>query len=290
MMTAPNKTDGERESFEAHYAKVWTGAMGSKRTENDVRDLRVSDGYGGRSHLNGMWEGWQARAALASQAGQRVSDAEIAVHVGNLPTLNQDEYPALGDWWVQLWDGTGDDAKVLARVYGDSPQQAHERAGNFARALLQSASSGGAEAMPAEMDAATLDSVCHAIEFIGAAHYLDGSKSLADIARAAYNAIRARATPVAAQSVTPSERGGWIPFGASFPEDGAKVFIYGYDKSDKQKAMHVAYAECWDGQFTVDDWPYVVSHWMPSEFQLPVPPMPPVTQPPSACDDGKGVA
>lgn len=46
------------------------------------------------------------------------------LHVGNLPTANQDAYPALGAWWVQLWDG--DD--VIARVYGATPEEAHGRA------------------------------------------------------------------------------------------------------------------------------------------------------------------
>lgn len=44
--------------------------------------------------------------------------------VGNLTTLNQDTYPALGKWFVQLWDGDA----VVARVYGDTPEQARERA------------------------------------------------------------------------------------------------------------------------------------------------------------------
>lgn len=44
--------------------------------------------------------------------------------VGNLPTVNQDEYPALGDWWVQVWDGD----RVVARAYGDTPEAAHDMA------------------------------------------------------------------------------------------------------------------------------------------------------------------
>ena len=52
------------------------------------------------------------------------------LHVGYLPTINQDGYPALGAWWVQLWDG--DD--VFARVYGSSPEEAHNRAEMLAAA------------------------------------------------------------------------------------------------------------------------------------------------------------
>lgn len=53
------------------------------------------------------------------------------LHVGNLPTVNQDAYPALGAWWVQLWDGDS----VAARVYGASPEEARSRAAMLAAAL-----------------------------------------------------------------------------------------------------------------------------------------------------------
>lgn len=53
------------------------------------------------------------------------------LRVGNLPTINQDDYPALGVWWVQLWDGD----HVFARVYGSSAKEAHDRAEMLATAL-----------------------------------------------------------------------------------------------------------------------------------------------------------
>ncbi len=49
------------------------------------------------------------------------------IRVGRLPTMNQDEYPGLSGWWVQLRIGE-DGEEVLARVYGNSPEQAHNRA------------------------------------------------------------------------------------------------------------------------------------------------------------------
>lgn len=49
------------------------------------------------------------------------------VRVGRLPTMNQDEYPGLGDWWVQLRIGE-DSEEVLARVYGATAQEAKNRA------------------------------------------------------------------------------------------------------------------------------------------------------------------
>lgn len=56
-----------------------------------------------------------------------VSDDIGEIRVGRLPTMNQDDYPGLGDWWVQLRIG-GDSDEVLARVYGATPQEANNRA------------------------------------------------------------------------------------------------------------------------------------------------------------------
>lgn len=69
------------------------------------------------------------RAALANYAAPQVTSApEIGeIRVGRLPTMNQDEYPGLGDWWVQLRIGEDYD-EVLARVYGATPQEANNRA------------------------------------------------------------------------------------------------------------------------------------------------------------------
>jgi len=61
------------------------------------------------------------------------------VRVGRLSTMNQDEYPGLGDWWVQLRIGENSE-EVLARVYGATPQEASNRAEALAcrAAMLQS--------------------------------------------------------------------------------------------------------------------------------------------------------
>ncbi|WP_259293710.1 hypothetical protein [Klebsiella pneumoniae] len=56
-----------------------------------------------------------------------VSDDIGEIRVGRLPTMNQDDYPGLGDWWVQLRIGEDSD-EVLARVYGATPQEANNRA------------------------------------------------------------------------------------------------------------------------------------------------------------------
>lgn len=48
---------------------------------------------------------------------------EPAFKVGNLVTLTGGEYPGLGQWFVQLWDGD----EVAARVYGDSREVINRR-------------------------------------------------------------------------------------------------------------------------------------------------------------------
>lgn len=53
------------------------------------------------------------------------------IRVGRLPTMNQDDYPGLGDWWLQLRIGE-DFEEVLARVYGSTPQEANNRAAALA--------------------------------------------------------------------------------------------------------------------------------------------------------------
>ncbi len=60
------------------------------------------------------------------------------IRVGRLPTMNQDDYPGMGDWWVQLRIGEDSD-EILARVYGATPQEANSRAEALAcrAAMLQ---------------------------------------------------------------------------------------------------------------------------------------------------------
>ena len=56
--------------------------------------------------------------ALAAPAMQ-----EPAFKVGNLVTLTGGDYPGLGQWFVQLWDGD----EVAARVYGDDREAINRR-------------------------------------------------------------------------------------------------------------------------------------------------------------------
>lgn len=68
----------------------------------------------------------------APVSAEPVANTLGKIRVGRLPTMNQDEYPGLGGWWVQLRIGS-DGEEVLARVYGDTPEQAHSRAAALAQ-------------------------------------------------------------------------------------------------------------------------------------------------------------
>lgn len=63
----------------------------------------------------------------ANREAQPVGNGLGEIRVGNLPTMNQEEYPGLGDWWVQLRIGANHD-EILARVYGATPEEAVARA------------------------------------------------------------------------------------------------------------------------------------------------------------------
>ncbi|HCI7049158.1 Domain of Uncharacterised Function with PDB structure [Klebsiella quasipneumoniae] len=117
--------------------------------------------YRERNPYNGLTTGWQELTEnefsfLKENAGENaefltlyrhaqpapvvpaVSDDIGEIRVGRLPTMNQDDYPGLGDWWVQLRIGKDSD-EVLARVYGATPQEANNRAEALAcrAAMLQ---------------------------------------------------------------------------------------------------------------------------------------------------------
>ena len=82
------------------------------------------------------------------------------IRVGRLPTMNQDDYPGLGDWWVQLRIGKDSD-EVLARVYGATPQEANNRAEAlaFRAALLQDAEPGQRDESPYDPQIASYEKI-----------------------------------------------------------------------------------------------------------------------------------
>lgn len=66
-------------------------------------------------------------ALAANREAQPVNGELGKISVGRLPTMNQENYPGLGDWWVQLRIGVHND-EILARVYGATPEEATARA------------------------------------------------------------------------------------------------------------------------------------------------------------------
>lgn len=57
------------------------------------------------------------------EKSEQQAEQEPVFKVGNLVTVNQDPYPALGQLFVQLWDG--DD--LVARVYADDEKTLRKR-------------------------------------------------------------------------------------------------------------------------------------------------------------------
>lgn len=113
-----------------------------------------------------------------------VSDDIGEIRVGRLPIMNQDDYPGLGDWWVQLRIGKDSD-EVLARVYGATPQEANNRAEALAcrAAMLQAGNS------PAQSDC------CPAQNHVSPEQNGD----------------------------TPAQSQGWIPVSELMPDDNSDV-------------------------------------------------------------------
>lgn len=92
-------------------------------TTKVLNDFITMQGYGvAPSAVEAM-----ARELLANREAQPVAGELGEIRIGRLPTMNQEEYPGLGDWWVQLRIGASRD-EILARVYGATPDEAVARA------------------------------------------------------------------------------------------------------------------------------------------------------------------
>ncbi|WP_458339794.1 DUF551 domain-containing protein [Klebsiella quasipneumoniae] len=91
--------------------------------ESDMAALSPEE----RAEFQARIEDFKALIAQPAPVVPAVSDDIGEIRVGRLPTMNQDDYPGLGDWWVQLRIGEDSD-EVLARVYGATPQEANNRA------------------------------------------------------------------------------------------------------------------------------------------------------------------
>lgn len=66
--------------------------------------------------------------------------------LGNLITLNQDGYPALGSLFVQIWEGDS----VVARVYGESEEEVLSRANDLLARYVQTDVPEGWKLVPKE--------------------------------------------------------------------------------------------------------------------------------------------
>lgn len=95
--------------------------------ESDMAELSPEE----RAEFQAGIEDFKALIAQPAPVVPAVSDDIGEIRVGRLPTMNQDDYPGLGDWWVQLRIGEDSD-EVLARVYGATPQEANNRAESLA--------------------------------------------------------------------------------------------------------------------------------------------------------------
>ena len=93
------------------------------------------------------------------------------IRVGRLPTMNQDDYPGLGEWWVQLRIGEDSD-EVLARVYGATPREANNRAEALAcrAAMLQAEPASNSDELPLDYLQGHKDGLAWAAQMAEANH------------------------------------------------------------------------------------------------------------------------
>lgn len=118
-------------SLEARSRKLFTcSACGAEGLDEPLES---------KCHCNEDGAHWIESVVYTAPPAPVVSDIG-EIRVGRLPTMNQDDYPGLGDWWVHLRTGKDSD-EVLARVYGATPQEANSRAEALAcrAAMLQGA-------------------------------------------------------------------------------------------------------------------------------------------------------
>ena len=123
-----------------------------------LASLEAEDSFEPVAFINGAWTlvYYRPPKELGLKIGGKLYAAPPApvvqdigeISVGRLPTMNQDDCPGLGDWWVQLRIGE-DSAEVLARVYGATPQEANGRAEALScRAAMLQGAAGNSPAIP----------------------------------------------------------------------------------------------------------------------------------------------
>lgn len=182
--------------------------------ESDMAALSPEE----RAEFQARIEDFKALIAQPAPVVPAVSDDIGEIRVGRLPTMNQDDYPGLGDWWVQLRIGEDSD-EVLARVYGATPQEANNRAEALAcRAAMLHAGNppvilDGYVMVPKEPTKEMLDEFDSIIDY-GAEDSQDAWRRLL------------AAAPQSSGSEPPTVPGKWIPVSERMPEDRTQVILW----------------------------------------------------------------
>lgn len=202
----------------------------------------------------------ERRKATALEFGcaapQVTSVPEIGeIRVGRLPTMNQDEYPGLGDWWVQLRIGDDFD-EVLARVYGATPQETNTRA-----VALANRAATAAPAVQAEQQ----EPVSH--PYTLPPHvYRELVNSLRDTAVKYRDSqqLRAKISRTLSTAIAPAHGGnspvipdGWIPVSERLPETDGNYWGW-WSESKRQGPVWFIKSEI-QAQFQSSE----ITHWMP---------------------------
>ncbi|HBR3772557.1 DUF551 domain-containing protein [Klebsiella pneumoniae] len=190
---------------------------------------------------------FRLRSAANAQPAQvvpAVSDDIGEIRVGRLPTMNQDDYPGLGDWWVQLRIGEDSD-EVLARVNGATPQEANNRAEALAcrAAMLQELKkSAGTEA------------ICRSDENVQVLHTKSPAQS--DCCPAQNHVSPEQ------NGDTPAQSQGWIQVSEQMPEAEGHYLVWTNASRIDGYCDHLAIATYQGGGWS-NEFNWLVTHWMP---------------------------
>lgn len=288
---------------EQELARIALAAMDSEPVGSNYRKLFTCTGCGAEGldepletncHCcvdGAHWiESRLYRHAQPASVVPAVSDDIGEIRVGRLPTMNQDDYPGLGDWWVQLRIGEDSD-EVLARVYGSTPQEANNRAEALAcrAAMLQAGNSpvipDGYGMVPMRLTAengakGALSGEFSETKFVNCPECFgddecetcDGSGRIEITVPVTWTTIKEIwAKGVEHFAAAPQSPGGdhatvpgkWIPVSERVPEEGGRYWCYVEEQNSLGKS-HYQWNCSWNGDVWSDKaLTGRVTHWMP---------------------------